>query len=181
MACHQLRGGLELFDPIIFTGLLAATFGSDVASGASSAFAYATSDPPPPVLLNSIIAAVLLATAVKSGVGLIAFSVFTFAGPDLPPLELLDSVIVAVLLAATLGYVVGVADFLAPTCSAMDPLPPESCTDSVAVVLGACYPTDVDSKTELPSLRINLLFFSRGQSVRSTPWLLGMQEEGPAY
>jgi hypothetical protein len=48
------------------------------------------------------------------------------------------------------------------TSDALDPPPTEPHTCSATALLGACYPSDTDFEMELPSLRINLLFFLGG-------------------
>jgi hypothetical protein len=81
---------------------------------------------------------------------------------DQPLPELLDSIPDMVFLAITFGSVVGMEVSLVLTYAASDPIPPELCSYSAAALLRAYYPFDGGSPTEVPSLRISLLFFLRG-------------------
>jgi hypothetical protein len=94
--------------------------------------------------------------------GMVAPLAPTYTVSDQPLPELLDSIPDMVFLAITFGSVVGMEASLVLTYAASDPIPPELCTYSAAALLRAYYPFDGGSPTEVPSLRISVLFFLRG-------------------
>jgi hypothetical protein len=170
VAWNCLRGGLEPPDPVAVMGLLAVTFESDVASGATSTSTCTAPYLPPPVPLDYIIFVVFLVTAFGSGVVVADFlaSSCTTSGP--PPLEQPGAIIDAAPgppppepLSVTAGVASGLPS-LGPLGAITDATPglplSEPCTCSAVALLGACCPSNAGSVMELLSLRTSLLFFS---------------------
>jgi hypothetical protein len=132
-------------------GLLVATFGSGVASGASLASTSAAPDPPLLMPLDSIIVVVFLVATFRSGVGVAAFLASAYAAPDPPPTGSLDSVIAVVFLVAAFEFSWGAAAFLASACASSGPPLSKLRTYLTAALLGVCCSSDVGFVTNLPS------------------------------